>query len=81
MSILDHMTTSEYMKFRHWNRARRNWWGIAHRRWLLDSGRYIRTSERRPACNLHWPGCKCRMDGRAFVGEPGPELVKLRNRA
>lgn len=58
----------------------RHQWGMAHRRWLLDSGQYIRTSERRPSCNLHWPGCKCNMAGRAFIGESGPELVNFRSR-
>ena len=62
MSVLDHMTTAEYMKLRYGDRARRNWWGIAHRWWLLDSGQYIRTSERR------WK----------IIGEDGPELVGFR---
>lgn len=39
----------------------RSWWGAAYRRWLLDSGRYIRTSKKH--------------SGAKIVGETGPELV------
>lgn len=46
MSILDYMTTVEYMKIRYGGRPARHWWGTAHRHWLLSSGRYIRTTER-----------------------------------
>lgn len=67
MSILDHMTTAEYMKLRYGNRTARRWWGIAHRRWLLDSGLYIKTSNPDMRKGYGWK----------TVGEPGPELVKL----
>ena len=53
---------STYISQRYGPNANRNWWGIAHRRWLIGSGQYIKTSNPNPK----W-----------IVGEPGPELVKL----
>ena len=43
--------------------ASRYWWGIAHRKMLINNGKYIKTS------NPNAP---------RIVGEDGPELVKLR---
>lgn len=47
----------------------RSWWGIAHRRWLLDSGRYMRLGEQRSARAGLPLGLRA-------VGETGPELVE-----
>lgn len=54
------------------NRSRYQW-GIAHRRWLLDSGRYVRSGEQRSA-RAGMPA------GLRVVGEAGPELVSFRPR-
>lgn len=48
----------------------RDWWGATHRRWLLDSGRYVRSGERR-SIRAGMPL------GLRVVGEDGPELVGL----
>lgn len=44
--------------------------GEWHRNWLLSSGQYIKTSNPDMRKGYGWK----------IVGEPGPELVKLRNR-
>lgn len=53
---------SDYTRRRYRSNRNRNWWGIAHRAQLLNSGRYIRTSKQ---------------DAPRWVGEAGPELVKM----
>lgn len=49
----------------------RNWWGFAHRRWLLDCGRYVRSGEQRSARAGIPMGLRA-------IGEAGPELVGFR---
>lgn len=53
-----------YIARRYGANANRNWWGIAFRKMLINSGQYIKTS------NPKAP---------RVVGEDGPELVKLRD--
>lgn len=49
----------------------RHWWGIAHRRWLLDTGRYVRTAKQRST--------RAKMPtGLRVIGRAGRELVNLR---
>ena len=60
--------TSDYITRRYGTGMNRTWWGIAHRRWLLDSGRFVRSGEQRSArAGLS--------RGMHVVGERGPELV------
>lgn len=68
---------SDYITRRYGPNGNRQWWGMAHRRWLLDSGRYIRTSS---------PSLKMQREARIFhneyvrvIGEAGPELINLRD--
>lgn len=64
------MTDSDYIARRYGPSVNRHWWGIAHRRWLLDSGRYVRSGEQRSA--------RAGMPlGLRMVGEAGPELVRF----
>ena len=64
------MTTADYMTRRYGPGANRNWWGIAHRRWLLNTGRYVRSGIQRSA--------RARMpSGLNVVGEVGPELINF----
>lgn len=81
MSVSDQTkAVADYITRRYGSNRNRHWWGIARRRWLLDSGRYVRTSS---------PSLKTqralRGGARAFregfmhaVGEAGPELVNFR---
>lgn len=62
---------SDYITRRYGSNRSRHWWGIAHRRWLLNSGRYVRTGEQRSA--------RARMPaGWRVVGKAGPELIHFR---
>lgn len=62
---------SDYITSRYGKNRNRRWWGIAHRRWLLDSGRYVRSGEQRSA-RAGMPA------GLRVIGEAGPELVNFR---
>lgn len=82
MSVSDQTkAVSDYITRRYGSNGNRNWWGIAHRRWLVSSGRYVRTSS---------PSLKAqratRQMARGFregygyaVGEAGPELINFRS--
>ena len=62
------MTTADYMTRRYGPITNRSWWGIAHRRWLINSGQYVRSGEQRSA--------RAGMPlGLRMVGEAGPELL------
>lgn len=64
------MSISDYVTRRYGTGTNRHWWGIAHRRWLLDSGRYVRSGEQHSA--------RARMPaGLRVIGEPGPELIRV----
>lgn len=65
------MIASDYITRRYGPGTSRTWWGIAHRRWLLDSGRYVRSGEQ----------CSARAGmplGLRVIGDAGSELVKFR---
>lgn len=63
---------SDYITRRYGPGTNRHWRGTAHRRWLLDSGRYVRSGEQRSA--------RAGMPlGLRIIGEAGPELAKFRN--
>lgn len=64
------MTTSDYITRRYRSNRSRHWRGIAHRRWLLDSGRYVRSGEQR-SVRASMPA------GLRVVGEAGPEFVMM----
>lgn len=68
------MTTSDYITRRYGSNRNRHWWGIAHRQWLLNSGRYVYTT--RPS-ERALRGTKTGL-ANLIVGEPGPELVNFR---
>ncbi len=67
----EYLNVRDYITRRYGPGANRNWWGIAHRRWLLDSGRYVRSGEQRNA-RAGMPA------GLRVVGESVPELVSFR---
>lgn len=55
---------------KYWNHMAKHSPGEWHRHWLLASGQYIKTSNPYMRKGYGW----------AVIGEPWPELVKLRNR-
>lgn len=61
---------SNYITRRYGPGTNRHWRGTAHRRWLLDSGRYVRSGEQRSARAGIPMGLR-------VIGEAGPELVNL----
>ncbi|WP_101572895.1 hypothetical protein [Brevibacterium sp. FME37] len=65
------VTINDYNTRRYGPGTNRHWWGIAHRRWLLNSGRYVRSGEQRSA-RAGMPA------GFRMIGEHGPELVNFR---
>lgn len=67
----EYLNVRDYITRRYGPGPNRHWWGIAHRRWLLDSGRYVRSGEQRSA-RAGTPA------GLRVVGEAGAELVRLR---
>lgn len=65
------MSIADYIIRRYGPGTNRHWWGIAHRRWLLDSGRYVRSAEQRST--------RAKMPtGLRVIGIAGPELVNPR---
>lgn len=69
------MITADYITRRYGPGTNRHWRGTAHRRWLLDSGRYIRTSDRDQDAIDRTLRAMRKFSGKLIVGEPGPELV------
>lgn len=64
----DQHWVTDYITRRYGPGTNRNWWGTAHRRWLLASGRYVRSGEQRSA--------RAGMPlGLRAIGEAGPELA------
>lgn len=68
------MTTSDYITRRYGSNCNRHWWGIAHRSWLVSSGRYVYTT--RPSERV-MRGTKTGI-ANLIVGEAGPELISFR---
>lgn len=69
---------SDYITRRYGSNRNRHWWGIAHRQWLLNSGRYIKTSERDQDC-IDRTLAALRLFNGKIVGEQGPELARFRD--
>ncbi|MCD1287321.1 MULTISPECIES: hypothetical protein [unclassified Brevibacterium] len=61
---------------RYGSNRNRHWWGITHRQWLLNSGRYIKTSEQRGMGLMQFIAGP--LPEYKPIGEGGPELVNFR---